>query len=76
MMGVEETIAASTEEYIAIAVRLANERIWRDEISAKMSVRKHRVYQDRQCIAGLEKFLMAVSGRNPDWFPSGSHVAR
>ena len=62
MIGVEDTIAADMEEYISIAARLGNNRKWRDEISAKISGCKHRAYQDRECIAGLERFLMAASG--------------
>lgn len=74
MIGVEDTIAADVDDYISIAARLGNDRIWRNEISAKMSIRKHSAYQDRECIAGLERFLMSVSGRDQDWFMPGSHV--
>jgi predicted O-linked N-acetylglucosamine transferase (SPINDLY family) len=63
MMGMEETIAANVEDYISIAVRLANDRPWRDDISDRISRCKHLVYQDRECIKGLETFLVQVSGR-------------
>lgn len=64
MMGVEDTIAASVEEYIAIAVRLANDERWREQIAASISRHKHRIYRDRECITGMEKFLLKVSGRD------------
>lgn len=63
MMGIEDTIATSVDDYVSIAVRLANDRQWREDISARVLRNKHRVYKDRECIAGLEKFLMDVSGR-------------
>lgn len=64
MMGVEDTIAESVEEYIAIAVRLANDKRWREQTSASISRHKYRIYRDRECITGLEKFLLKVSGRD------------
>lgn len=64
MMGVKDTIAVNTDEYISIAARLAQDKQWRDDISAGISRNKHRIYRDRECISGLEKFLKDVSGRN------------
>lgn len=63
MMGIEETIAANVEEYIAIAVRLANNKQLQEEMSSRIFRNKHEVYRESACIAGLEKFLMDVSGR-------------
>ncbi|MDA8430851.1 MAG: methyltransferase domain-containing protein [Geobacteraceae bacterium] len=63
MMGVEETIATSMEEYISIAVRLALDTQWRDDVSGRISCNKHKIYQDRECITAMEHFLMRVSGR-------------
>lgn len=65
MMGLNEMIAATVEEYIAIAVRLANDRPWRDEISAKICRNKQKIYQDDECIKSMERFLVQVSGREP-----------
>jgi predicted O-linked N-acetylglucosamine transferase (SPINDLY family) len=61
MMGIEETIAANADDYISIAVRLANDLQRRTDISTRVSLNKHRVYRDRKCIEGLEKFLLNVS---------------
>ena len=63
MMGVEDTIAANTDEYISIAVRLARDTTWRKDMSSGILRNKHNVYRDRECITGLEMFLMKVSGR-------------
>ncbi|MSN25195.1 MAG: methyltransferase domain-containing protein [Geobacter sp.] len=64
MMGIKETIAANVEEYIAIAVRLANDKQWLDKISARVSCNKHKIYRDRESMEGLETFLIKISGRS------------
>lgn len=64
MMGVEETIAANEEEYISIAVRLAKDTQWREDISTKTARNEHKIFRDNACIAALEKFLIDVSGRH------------
>ena len=60
MMGVTETIAATIDDYVSTAVRLAQDVPWRMAVKAKISASKHRVYFDRACIFGLEQFLNNV----------------
>ncbi len=57
MMGVTETIAATVDDYVAAAVRLAKDRDWRTSIKDKIAANKHRIYRDRSCIKALEDFL-------------------
>jgi protein O-GlcNAc transferase len=57
MMGVSDTIAATLEDYVAIAVRLARDVPWRNAVKARISANKHRLYRDRTCIVELERFL-------------------
>lgn len=61
MMGVGETIAADTDEYVAIATRLALDKHWREELSDGINHNKQKVYGDRECIAALERFLVDVT---------------
>jgi hypothetical protein len=61
MMGVGETVAATVEDYVSIAVRLAGDLGWRRAISERMAASAVRVYRDRACIAGLETFLDRVA---------------
>jgi predicted O-linked N-acetylglucosamine transferase (SPINDLY family) len=61
MMGVNETIAETTDDYVSTAVRLASDRSWRIAIKEKISENKHRLYRDRACIAALETFLSNVA---------------
>ncbi len=58
MMEVTETIAASVDDYVAIAVRLARDEPFRRTVRQTISLHKHRVFRDEACIAGLEAFLI------------------
>ena len=57
MMDVEETVTASTDEYVAMAVRIARDAAWRTALRTKIAQNKQRLYRDRMCIAALEDFL-------------------
>lgn len=57
MLGMQETIASSVDEYIKLAVRLGKDLEWRHQISKKIALNKHCVYRDRSCITALEDFL-------------------
>lgn len=57
MMGLEEMIAATTEEYVAIAVRLARDSAWREMISQKIAANKQKVYGDLTPVRALERFM-------------------
>ena len=65
MMGVRETVAATTADYVSIAVKLANAPAQRTAISGRISAAKHRVYGDRTCVTALEDFLERVARRHP-----------
>jgi protein O-GlcNAc transferase len=56
-IGVGETVADSIDEYVSIATRLATSSAERRRISVEIDRNKHRVYRDRDCIAGLEDFI-------------------
>lgn len=57
MLGVTETIASSVDEYVALAVRLANDRTWRYSIRNSVASNKHRLYGDSTVLSALENFL-------------------
>ena len=67
MMDVTETIAETLDDYVLIAVRLAQDAAWRLAVSARIAAARHRVQHDRACILGLEQFLNHVArGNEPD----------
>lgn len=62
MMDVEQTIASTIEEYIAISVRLGQDHTWRATISEQIARNKYKIYRDRTAVAALEHFLISMSG--------------
>jgi predicted O-linked N-acetylglucosamine transferase (SPINDLY family) len=60
MMDVTETIAATLDDYVAIAVRLGQDAEQRRAIKAKMIANKDRIYRDRAAVAALQDFLDRV----------------
>jgi predicted O-linked N-acetylglucosamine transferase (SPINDLY family) len=57
MMGLDETIAPTVDDYVAVAVRLGRGAAERAAVGARIAAEKHRLYGDRACIAALEDFL-------------------
>ena len=55
--GVTETIAASLDDYLAIAIRLGRDFAWRAAISARMLANRHRLTGDTTPVRALEAFL-------------------
>lgn len=67
-MGVTETIATSTDDYVRIAARLGTDLSWRNEIIGRMAACKQRLYADRECIDYLERFFeSAVADAEQKW---------
>jgi protein O-GlcNAc transferase len=61
MMDVTDTVAATCDDYVSIAVRLARDKSLRAAVKSKIARNKHRVYADTACIAALEEFLNRVA---------------
>lgn len=59
-MEVTETIAETVDGYVSIAVRLARDLPWRAAVKARIAAGKQRIYRDKACISGLERFLDRV----------------
>lgn len=57
MMGIEDTIATSKDDYIKIAVRLGRDSQYRQYISQQVAENKHKLYGDHKPIRALEDFL-------------------
>jgi predicted O-linked N-acetylglucosamine transferase (SPINDLY family) len=56
-MGVMDCVAENAESYVNIALRLANDRRWRDAISSKINSRAHVLYEDIEAVRELEHFF-------------------
>ena len=57
MMGVEDTITATIDDYVATSVRLAQDVQWRMAIKHKISENKHMLYRDAASVSALGDFL-------------------
>ena len=64
MMGIEEAIASSKEEYVQIAIRLGQDTEYRQYISQQIAQNKHKLYGDLEPIRALEEFLRNVVGKS------------
>jgi protein O-GlcNAc transferase len=61
MMGVTATIADSADRYVELASRLGTDTRWRKQIREQVATCKYNLYEDRECIKYLEKFLENVT---------------
>ena len=66
MMGVTETIVPSIDHYVATAVKLAHNPVWRAAIQQRMATQKECVYRDIIAIRALEDFLENAIRAYPD----------
>jgi predicted O-linked N-acetylglucosamine transferase (SPINDLY family) len=60
MLGVTDTIAASPDDYVAIAVRLARDPAWRATLRARMAENRARLFADPAPVRALETFIEKV----------------
>jgi protein O-GlcNAc transferase len=63
MLDVTDTIAASADDYVAIAARLARDPAWRAGVRARMQANRARLFADPAPVRALEDFIeRAVRG--------------
>ncbi len=63
MLGVEETITETVDDYVSTAIRLARDVPWRMAVKRRLSENKGRVYRDTTCVSALQEFLISVARR-------------
>jgi protein O-GlcNAc transferase len=56
-IGCEETIAATLDDYVAIAARLGVDAAWRARVRNAVAEGKHRAFRDTAPVRALETFL-------------------
>jgi len=60
-IGATETVAASPEDYVNLAVRLARDPAWRREIEEQVRQHKHLAYNNDPPVRSLEQFLQRAA---------------
>jgi predicted O-linked N-acetylglucosamine transferase (SPINDLY family) len=64
MMGIKETIGATVDDYVSLAVRLGSDAHWRHQLARKIAENKQKLYRDITCIRGLEAFIEEAVSRH------------
>jgi protein O-GlcNAc transferase len=59
-LGVVDTIASDASEFVATAVRLAQDVAWRRDLIARMSARSSAVFGDTRSVEALEEWVLTV----------------
>jgi len=61
-IGVLDTVARDRAEYVQIALRLAHDRAWRQQVSDKICAGSERLFEDnsRRFVEELQTFLLAA----------------
>src|SRR5262249_46044452 len=67
LMQVTDTVAASVDDYVSLAVRLARDLGWRAAVKNRISGSKKRLYRDDTCITALQEFLLGVTQGARGW---------
>ncbi len=60
VMGVEECVAKSPEEYVEMCLRLANDKEWRAKVVADIETNSHKLFEDMRGVHELAEFLIAA----------------
>ena len=64
LLGIDELIASSTDDYLAIAKRLATDKRYRDEVSAKILASLPRLFNDPAPPKALGELLQQMVHKN------------
>ncbi|CAK0750711.1 protein O-GlcNAc transferase [Gammaproteobacteria bacterium] len=59
-VGVPDTVAATPDDYVTIAIRLGQDEAWRRAMRERIAHGKHRLYDDPSRAAALATFLEEV----------------
>lgn len=71
-MGLQELVARSDEEYVALAARLSHERGYAQWVRSRIAASSHLLFEDRSPVRALEAFLAQAARGAP---PSGQSNA-
>ena len=60
IIGLRELIAENDEDFAAIALRLGQDRAWRDDVSHRITATRDRLFDDRAPAAALAAFFLSL----------------
>jgi predicted O-linked N-acetylglucosamine transferase (SPINDLY family) len=63
-MGMQELVVTSEDEYVELAVRIAGNRSYRNELSTRIAREKQVLFNDLEPLRALEDFLIQAVERS------------
>lgn len=57
-IGLDACIADTVDDYVNLAARMGTDPAWRVQMANRVVANRHRAFNDRACIEGLEAFLL------------------
>lgn len=78
-MGIDDCIAVDAQQYVALALRIAHDRDYREQIKARIMERMHLLFDDCEGLRQMEKFFCkavgsALAAQYIDFTPSPASV--
>ena len=61
-MGLSDLVAQTEADYVALAVRLVQDRGYHKQVSGRLEASRHVLFNDMAAIRALEDFLVDVAG--------------
>ena len=61
IMGIDDCVAATPNDFVEIALRLAHNSILREMLTSRILAANFRLFEDRNSISEWDRFLTAVS---------------
>jgi predicted O-linked N-acetylglucosamine transferase (SPINDLY family) len=63
--GVMDLVAKDADEYVALALRAPNDRAWGADVMARIEAASGVIYDDREYLMDVERFLARVMPSGP-----------
>lgn len=60
--GVTDLVAKDLDDYVALALRAAQDRAWRADVMARIEAKSDVIYDDPEYLVDVERFLARVAG--------------
>ncbi len=70
-LGMMDCVAADWKEYVTIAVRLACDRAWREQVRSRILAAKHVLFENSGAVRELERFFMEAVREARGWRKCG-----
>jgi predicted O-linked N-acetylglucosamine transferase (SPINDLY family) len=70
LCGARDLVAADADDYVRIAARLAQDRVWREEMAGRIAAGSARLFDDPVPLDAFAQFIRDALARAPQSAPS------